>query len=186
MLLYRMYYNQRQMHNTTVRQAVQQQQQFEMAYSVSRSLSALPPAATEWQHPAPEAVAFFDALAKDAAAAKKRKRSEACLNVGYHTAYELEIPANARLEYVVYVKDKDDGSDLTMHSTYRHTDYTIASGAFLSLSSTFKAAGQVPVFKILTPSGKRTVATEAEWENAVLAVYNMRRAGGVVEIEVFV
>jgi len=185
MLLYRMYYNQRQMHHTAVRQAAQRQQ-YEMSAPTSRSPSAQPAAATERQYPPSEGVAFFAALAKDAAAAKKRKHVEATLDVGYHTAYELEIPANARLEYVVYVKDKNDGSDLTMHSTYRHTDYAIAYGAFASLSSTFKAAGQFPVFKILTPSGKRTVATEDEWEAAVLAVYNMRRAGGVVEIEVFV
>ncbi|KAK3901335.1 hypothetical protein C8A05DRAFT_45007 [Staphylotrichum tortipilum] len=186
MLLYRMYYNQRQMHHTSVRQAAQNQHS-EMANPVSRSPSAQPPTvATERQQLAPEGVAFFDALAKDAAAAKKRKRTETSNNGGYQTPYELEIPANARLEYAVYVKDKKDGSDLTMHSTYRHTDYAIASGAFASLSSTFKAAGQVPVFKIITPSGLKTIATEAEWESAVLAVYNMRRSGGVVEIEVYV
>ena len=151
-----------------------------------RSPSAQPTASTERHHSAREGVAFFEALAKEAAAAKKRKRAESPPGPGYYIAYELEIPANARLEYAVYVKDKDDGSDLTMHSTYRHTDFAIASSAFASLSSTFRAAGQCPIFKIMTPSGKKTISTEAEWESAVLAVYNMRRAGGTVEIEVFV
>ncbi|KAL2262539.1 hypothetical protein VTK26DRAFT_1018 [Humicola hyalothermophila] len=143
---------------------------------------------------------FFAPLVKNATAAKKRKRAESILGSASASAsasaaaaglssdnpYELEVPANARLTYRVYVKDRTDGSDLAPAATYRHTDAIIAGGAFAALKASFEAGGHEPVIEIQTPSGRKGIASAEDWESAVLAVYNMRRSGGVVEVDVFV
>lgn len=189
-LLYRMYNNQRQIHQTTLR--IVRSHKGVDTTAQSRSSTRSPPvpettAASETPTPAaPDCQAFFAALAQDASAAKKRKRDESVLGIATPPAYDLEIPANAKLKYHVYVKDKTDGSDLAAPTVYRHTDYMIARGAFASLKSAFESAGQAPVFEIQTPSGRKSITSEDEWEHAVLAIYNARRSGGVVEVDVFV
>jgi hypothetical protein len=120
------------------------------------------------------------------AAAKKRKHAESVLGIPGQHPIELEIPANARLTYHVYVKDKTDGSDLGPPASYQHTDSIIAGGAFLYLKSSFEAAGHVPILEIQTPFGRKSITTKEEWEGAVLGIYNVRRSGGVVEVDVFV
>ena len=135
--------------------------------------------------PAPDGQSFFEALAKDACAAKKRKHAEAVLGLNQNPI-ELEVPANARLKYHVYVKDRADGADVAPPMTYRHTDYVIARGAFSSLKAAFAAAGHDPAYVIQTPFGRRPITCEDDWESAVLSIYNVRRAGGVVEVDVFV
>ncbi|KAL2018808.1 hypothetical protein VTK56DRAFT_366 [Thermocarpiscus australiensis] len=141
---------------------------------------SIPPASREGQ-------IFFDALVQTAIAAKKRKHDESVLGLAGQTPpVELEIPANARLTYYIYVKDKTDGSDLGSPATYRHTDCMIVGGAFSCIKSSFEAAGHVPIIEIQTPFGRRSVASEEDWENAVLTIYNVRRSGGVVEVDVFV
>ncbi|KAK4157915.1 hypothetical protein C8A00DRAFT_39768 [Chaetomidium leptoderma] len=202
MLLYRMYNNQRQMHQTFLRAQARSLQNNSTTNSAespspsSRSPSAMPAdRLPESPPPTPECQAFFEAVARDASAAKKRKHAEAVLGIttttttaaaGGQPVHEVEVPANARLKYHVYIKDKTDGGDLAPPTTYRHTDYMIARGAFASLKSSFEAAGQVPIVEIQTPFGRKSITSEEEWENAVLAIYNVRRAGGVVEVDVFV
>jgi hypothetical protein len=151
----------------------------------SRSPSAPVTTGPQSPPPTPDSLTFFEALAQDASAGKKRKHADAVLGIAQNL-YEVEVPANAKLKYHVYVKDKTDGSDLAAPTTYRHTDYMIARCAFSSLKASFEAAGQVPVIHIQTPYGGKTVTSEEEWEQAVLAIYNVRRAGGVVEVDVFV
>ncbi len=187
LLLYRMFSNQRQMHQTALRHARSHNSRIaDLSPSPSRSSSISEIGAPESPSPAPENRAFFEAVAQDASASKKRKQSESVLGIVTHNTYELEIPANARLKYHVYVKDGADGSDLAGPSTYRHTDYMISRGAFTGLKSAFTAAGQNPTFEIQTPAGEKSIANEDEWEHAVLAIYNARRSGGVVEVTVFI
>lgn len=133
----------------------------------------------------PASQSFFEVIAKDASAGKKRKHSEAVLGIN-QVHYDVEVPANARLKYHIYVKDKNDGADLAPTSTYRHTDYMISRGAFSSLKAAFEATGQDPVYIIHTPFGRRAVTSEEEWENAVLIIYNARRSGGVVEVDILI
>jgi hypothetical protein len=131
----------------------------------------------------PEGRSFFAALAREAAATKKRKAGESALAIP--EPYEVEVPANARLTYRVYVKDAVDGRDLAPPTTYRHTDYMISRGAFTSLKASFEAAGQEPKIDIQTPFDRRRVTSERDWEQAVLYIYSARRSGGVVEVDVF-
>lgn len=187
MLLYRMYSGQRQIHQNALRQARSHKSNTATSSpSRSRSPSSSRAVASMSPPPAPEGQAFFEALAMDASAAKKRKYDETALGIGSQSTCELEVPANARLKYHVYVKDRTDGSDLAAPTTYRHTDYMIARGAFGSLKSAFETAGQVPTFEIQTPSGRKRIMDVDEWERAVLAIYNVRRSGGVVEVDVWV
>ncbi len=191
MLLYRSYTNQRQMHQAALRHV--RSHTSDAAHSPPpppppppppRSPSVSVGSAPESPSPAPECQDFFKALANDASAAKKRKRTESAIGVATQSPYCLDVPANARLKYHVYVKDRTDSSDLAAPATYRHTDYMIARGAFAGLKAAFH--GQDPMFVIQTPSGRKSITNEDEWENAVLAVYNARRSGGVVEVEVLV
>jgi hypothetical protein len=62
----------------------------------------------------------------------------------------------------------------------------ISSGAFSSLKAAFEAAGQDPVYRIHTPFDTKTVTSEEEWDRAVLAIYNARRSGGVVEVDILI
>jgi hypothetical protein len=143
--------------------------------------SASPPHQTP--PPPPEGQSFFAALAREAAATKKRKAGESALAIP--EPYEVEVPANARLKYRVYVKDAVDGRDLAPPTTYRHTDYMISRGAFTSLKASFEAAGQEPKIDIQTPFDRRRVTSERDSEQAVLYIYSARRSGGVVEVDVF-
>ena len=185
MLLYRSYSNQRQMHQAALRHV--RSHNSDAAHSPPpppQSPSISGGSTSESPSPAPECRDFFKALANDASAAKKRRRTESAIGVATPNPYCLDVPANARLKYHVYVKDKADGSDLAAPSTYRHTDYMIARGALAGLKAAFQ--GQDPIFVIQTPSGRKGITNEDEWEHAVLSVYNARRSGGVVEVEVFV
>ena len=160
-----------------------------------------PPPQQQQQQQQQGGPACFSSLAQHASATKKRKHAESVLgladpndnnNGGSSAVVELEIPANAKLTYHVYVKDKTDGSDLAPPATYRHTDAVMAHGsgggaAFSSLRAAFEAAGhEEPILEIQTPFGRRTIASEQDWEHAVLTIYNVRRSGGVVEVDVFV
>ncbi|KAK4106528.1 hypothetical protein N658DRAFT_415106 [Parathielavia hyrcaniae] len=190
MLLYRIYINKRQMHQATLRTQARLQQsgvasERTLSPSPSRSPSASPARAPQSPPPTPKSQAFFKALANDAIARKKRKHAEAAYGVS-RNPYEVDIPANAKLKYRVYVRDKTDGSDLVAPTTYRHTDFMISRGAFSSLKASFEAAGQVPTFEIQTPLGRKGITSEEQWEQAVLSIYNTRRSGGVVEVDIFV
>jgi hypothetical protein len=113
---------------------------------------------------------------------KKRKRSDDDSD----TAYQLEIPDDAKLTYHIYVKDKVDNTDLSPPAVYRHSDDMITRGAFSYLKSSLEAAGHLPTFEILTPNGRRIICNESEWEQAVVAIYNRRRSGGSVEIDIYI
>jgi len=190
MVLYRTYTNAKQKYQSMMRiQAAMKNGELDPAASPPSSpVFAAQPGTPALNQPEPavEGHSFFTALASGAVASKKRKRDEAVLGLGVHNAYDVEVPANARLKYHVYVKDKTDGADIAPLTTYRHTDYMIARGAFSSLKAAFEAAGQDPVYAIQTPTGRKKVTTEAEWDAAILAIYNARRAGGVVEVDIFV
>ncbi|KAK3295953.1 uncharacterized protein B0H64DRAFT_460810 [Chaetomium fimeti] len=183
-VLYRVYTNQKQTHQNIMR-AQARLHEANPSPPLTPDPSAQPAGSPQIPAPAQEGQSFFEALARDASAGKKRKRDEAILGLD-QVPYDVEIPANARLKYHIYVKDGKDGTDLAQPTTYRHTDYMISRGAFSSLKAAFEAAGQDPVYVIHTPFGRREVTTEAAWDNAVLAVYNARRSGGVVEVEVLV
>lgn len=130
--------------------------------------------------------AFFGSLVKDVAVGKKRKVANSILNLEPQ-AYDLEVPPDAKLTYYVYVKDKTDGSDLSSApAEYQHTDAMISNGAFSQLMSSFRAAEYEPTVEIQTPWGRKTIATTDEWDSAVFSIYNVRRSGGVVEIDIFV
>lgn len=192
MILYRAYTNQKQKHQSAMR-AQSRLLEANPSPPLSPAPSAQPADSPSAQPadspqsplPTPASQSFFEAIAKDASAGKKRKRSEAVLGIN-QVHYDVEVPANARLKYHIYVKDNSDGDDLAPCSTYRHTDYMISSGAFSSLKAAFEAAGQNPVYMIHTPSGIRTVTSEKEWDNAVLVIYNARRSGGVVEVDILI
>ncbi|KAL2135524.1 hypothetical protein VTI74DRAFT_8130 [Chaetomium olivicolor] len=191
MLLYRVFNSQRQMYLTVLRtRAKIEQRDSETRSTISRSPShapSLPASASPRSPPStPEGQEFFDALAKDAVAAKKRRLAEATLGIAEGKLFELEIPANAKLKYHIYLINKADGSALGPPTTYRHTDYMIARGAFSSLTSSLEAAGMDPQIEIQTYRGRKLITCEAEWEQAVLQIYNARRSGGVVEVDVFV
>ncbi|KAK4242561.1 hypothetical protein C8A03DRAFT_29150 [Achaetomium macrosporum] len=190
-LLYRCFANQRQMHQAALRVHARYPDSNTnptLSPSPSRSATAetvISPA-TPPPTPEPQGQAIFEALAKDVAAAKKRKHAEAILDIASQEAYDLELPPNAKLKYYVYVKDKTDGTDLAPPTKYRHTDYIISHGAFSCLKSSFEAAGHDPIFEIQTPFERKSITSEEEWEHAVLSIYNVRRSGGVVEVDVFV
>ncbi|KAL2164480.1 hypothetical protein VTH06DRAFT_3696 [Thermothelomyces fergusii] len=154
--------------------------------SLAASSTGSPDSALDPAEPTAQGQSFFAALASGAVASKKRKLEEAILGLGDERADAAEVPANARLKYHVYVKDKGDGADIAPPTTYRHTDYMIAHGAFSSIKTAFEAAGLDPVYEIITPAGKKEIRTQADWDAAVLAIYNARRAGGVVEVEIHV
>ncbi|KAH6624874.1 hypothetical protein B0J18DRAFT_410284 [Chaetomium sp. MPI-SDFR-AT-0129] len=137
------------------------------------------PAASEGQ-------SFFHALSKDVTVGKKRKHTEALMGLGEEQESELVIPANARLKYYIYVKDKEDGVDFMPPTVYRHTDFMISRGAFSSLKAAFEADGHAPECVIQTPHGRKKINTEEEWNAAVLSIYGRRRSGGVVEVDVYV
>ncbi len=185
MLLYRFYTNQRQMHQAALRHV--RSHNSDAGHSPPpppRSPSISSGSTHESPPPAPGCQDFFKALANDASAAKKRRRTESAIGVATQNSYCLDVPANARLKYHVYVKDRTDNSDLAAPATYKHTDYMIARGAFAGLKAAFQ--GQNPILVIQTPSGRKSITNEDEWEHAVLAIYNARRSGGVVEVEVLV
>ncbi|KAL2201276.1 hypothetical protein P885DRAFT_26730 [Corynascus similis CBS 632.67] len=192
MVLYRIYTNTKQQFLAMLRtQATMKNANSDGAASSSSSPvpSAQPatPTLIHLEGPTADGQSFFAALVNNAVAGKKRKRDEAVLGLDEgDSTYPVEVPPNARLKYHVYVKDKTDGADIMPPTTYRHTDYLIARGAFSSLKAAFEAASQNPVYEIQTPSGRRKVTTEAEWDAAVLTIYNARRVGGVVEVDIFV
>ncbi|KAH6850171.1 hypothetical protein B0I37DRAFT_428158 [Chaetomium sp. MPI-CAGE-AT-0009] len=183
-VLYRVYTNQKQTLQNMMR-AKARLQEANPSPPLSPAPSAQPASSCQSPPAAPGGQSFFEALARDASAGKKRKHDEAVLGLD-QVPYDVEVPANARLKYHIYVKDRNDGADLAAPTTYRHTDYMISHGAFSSLKAAFEAAGQNPVYVIQTPFGRREVTTEAEWDSAVLIIYNARRSGGVVEVDIFV
>ena len=208
MVLYRVYTNQKQKHQSIMRAQSRLQEanpsppsspapsaqptgspSAQPADSPSAQLADSPPAqpadSPQSPLPAPASQSFFEAIAKDASAGKKRKCSEAVLGIN-QVLYDVEVPANARLKYNIYVKDKKDGDDLAPCSTYRHTDYMLSRGAFSSLKAAFETAGQDPIYIIHTPYSNKTVTSEEEWNNAVLIIYNARRSGGVVDVDIFI
>ena len=200
MVLYRVYTNQKQKHQSIMRAKSRLQEANPSppptpapftpptdspSAQLADTPSAQPADSSQSPLPAPASQSFFEAIAKDASAGKKRKHSEAVLGIN-QVHYDVEVPANARLKYHIYVKDKKDGDDLAPCSTYRHTDYMISRGAFSSLKAAFETAGQDPVYIIHTPYDNRTVTNEEEWDNAVLVIYNARRSGGVVEVDIFI
>lgn len=119
---------------------------------------------------------------------KKRKRAQALAGLQDPDIYEVEIPPNAKLTYRVFVKDGADSSDLVdTPFEFKHTDSIISEGAFDGLMASFEQAQyRRPHMWIQTPYGRRMITTSEEWDQAVLLIYNLRRAGGVVEVDVFV
>jgi hypothetical protein len=183
-ILYRVYTNRKQVYQGIMR-AQSRLREANPSPPPSPAPSAPPADFSQSPSPVPASQSFFEVIAKDASAGKKRKHSEAVLGIN-QVHYDVEVPANARLKYHIYVKDKNDGADLAPTSTYRHTDYMISRGAFSSLKAAFEATGQDPVYIIHTPFGRRAVTSEEEWENAVLIIYNARRSGGVVEVDILI
>ncbi|KAK4140345.1 uncharacterized protein C8A04DRAFT_15052 [Dichotomopilus funicola] len=201
MLLYRVYTNQKQMYQIRVRAeaSVQSQVQAQMANSgaapspsisapsaPAASTPASPPRAPSTFPAASEGQSFFHALSKDVTVGKKRKHTEALMGLGEEQESELVVPANARLKYYIYVKDKADAVDFMPPTIYRHTDFMISRGAFSSLKAAFEADGHAPECVIQTPHGRKKINTEEEWNAAVLSIYERRRSGGVVEVDVYV
>ncbi|KAK4190062.1 hypothetical protein QBC35DRAFT_521725 [Podospora australis] len=130
---------------------------------------------------------FFSSLVNDVAMCKRRKIANSFLPNQQPEVYGLEIPPDAKLTYYVYVKDKSDGSDLSSGPVeYKHTDTVISKGAFSQLVSSFKAAEYEPIVEIQTFWGRKAVTTADEWDSAVFSIYNVRRSGGVVEVDIFV
>lgn len=189
-LLYKLLENQKQAHRISLRAKAQSELSDSITiYSTSPSRSPSVALASPPESPACTAdnQVFFNSLALNVTAAKKRKHAESVLGIGAsQNPIELEVPPNARLTYHVYVKDKTDGSDLGPPATYQHADSIIAHGAFSGIRSSFMAAGHEPIFEIQTPFGRKSIASEEDWERVVLAIYNVRRSGGVVEVDVFV
>ena len=128
---------------------------------------------------------LFDSVVKNVVNTKKRKQPDNDSNTSTIPTFELEVPDNARLTYHVYIRDRADGFELSPPAVYRHTDSIIANGAFTYLKESFEAHGHSPAFEILTPYGIRSVSSESDWDQAVIAIYNRRRSGGQVEVDVF-
>jgi len=124
---------------------------------------------------------LLDSLVKTVVSTK-RKRPYSVAN----PTYELEVPNDAKLTYCVYTRDQTDGSELGPPATYRHNDSAITHGVFSYLKGSLEAAGHSPVFEILTPYGVRTINSEEDWDQAVVSIYNRRRSGAQVEVDIFV
>ncbi|KAK4456152.1 hypothetical protein QBC34DRAFT_389097 [Podospora aff. communis PSN243] len=124
---------------------------------------------------------LLDSLVTSAMNAK-RKRSYSAVN----PTYEVEIPDDAKLSYRVCVRDVADGTELSLPATYRHGSIDTTVGVYSYLKNTLEAGGHQPVFEILTPAGVRKINSEAEWDQAVTSVYNRRRSGGQVEVDIWV
>lgn len=133
----------------------------------------------------PQAVADsrppLDSLVANAAR-NKRRRSE----LEPLTAYEVEVPENARLTYHIYIRDQEDGQHLADPFVCRHTDSFISQGAYTYLNTALRNQGWTPHFEIMTPYGVRAVRNETEWGSAVVSIYNRRRCGAQVEVDILV
>ncbi|KAK4178449.1 hypothetical protein QBC36DRAFT_103959 [Triangularia setosa] len=147
----------------------------------------------EAAQPEPEMVpessqSFFASLVSEVAVNKKRKRAKSLAGLQDPDIYDLEIPPNAKLTYRIFVKDGVDSSDLIdTPFEFKHTDSIISEGAFEGLMASFEQAQcRRPHMWIQTPYGRRIITASEEWDQAVLLIYNLRRAGGVVEVDVFV
>lgn len=132
--------------------------------------------------PTLESRLLLDSLVKNVTNTKKRRRSD----TNSEFAYEVEVPDDARLTYHIYIKDKVNWTDLSPPAVYRHTDSIITRGAFTYLKKSLEAAGESPAFEILTPYGPRVICSEEDWDQAIIAIYNRRRSGGQVEVDIFV
>ncbi|KAK0669505.1 hypothetical protein QBC41DRAFT_107947 [Cercophora samala] len=131
---------------------------------------------------------FFASLVSEVTVNKKRKRAKTLAGLQDPDIYDVEIPPNAKLTYRVFVKDGTDSSDLIdAPFEFKHTDSIISEGAFEGLMASFEQAQyRRPHMWIQTPYGRRIITTSGEWDQAVLLIYNLRRAGGMVEVDVFV
>ncbi|KAK0711205.1 hypothetical protein B0H67DRAFT_584616 [Lasiosphaeris hirsuta] len=131
--------------------------------------------------PTQESRLLLDSLVKNVTNNKKRRRSDTS-----EFSYEVEVPDDAKLTYHIYIKDKTNWADLSPSAVYRHTDSIITRGAFTYLKTSLEAAGESPAFEILTPYGPRVICSEDDWDQAIIAIYNRRRSGGQVEVDIFV
>lgn len=102
------------------------------------------------------------------------------------TAYEVEVPENARLTYHIYIRDRQDGRHLADPFVCRHTDGFINEGAHTYLDTALRNQGWTPHFFITTPLGVRSIHSELEWGAAVVQIYNNRRYGAQVEVDIWV
>ncbi|KAK4668094.1 uncharacterized protein QC764_701910 [Podospora pseudoanserina] len=152
---------------------------------IRQVLETAPP---EPEIPPQNGQSFFASLVSEVTINKKRKRAQALAGLQDPDIYEVEIPPNAKLTYRVFVKDGADSSDLVdTPFEFKHTDSIILEGAFDGLMASFEQAQyRRPHMWIQTPYGRRMITTSEEWDQAVLLIYNLRRAGGLVEVDVFV
>jgi hypothetical protein len=124
---------------------------------------------------------LLDSLVTSAINAK-RKRSYSAVN----STYEVDIPDDAKLLYRVCVRDVADDSELSSPAVYRHGNIDTTMGVYSYLKNMLEARGHQPIFEILTPAGVKRIDSEAEWDQAVVSVYNRRRSGGQVEVDIWV
>jgi hypothetical protein len=131
--------------------------------------------------PAQQSNPLLDSLVTSAMSAK-RKRSYSAVN----PTYEVEVPDDAKLNYRVCVRDVADGGELGSPATYQHGNIDTTLGVYSYLKKTLEAGGHQPTFEILTPAGVMRIGSEAEWDRAVVSIYNRRRSGGQVEVDIWV
>ncbi|KAK0646004.1 hypothetical protein B0T16DRAFT_457976 [Cercophora newfieldiana] len=124
---------------------------------------------------------LLDSLVTSAVNAK-RKRSYSAVN----PTYEVEVPDDAKLTYRVCVRDLADGSELGSPATYKHGSLPMSQGVYSYLKNLLEVAGHEPIFEILTPAGVKRIDNEVEWDGAVVSVYNRRRSGSQVEVDIWV
>ncbi|KAK0623411.1 hypothetical protein B0T14DRAFT_582062 [Immersiella caudata] len=153
----------------------------------SRSPSVAPPpvygttGSSVTRLPVQQSNPLLDSLVTSAMNAK-RKRSCSAVN----PAYEVEIPDDAKLNYRVCVRDVADGGELGSPATYQHGNMDTTLGVYSYLKKMLEAGGHRPIFEILTPAGVIRIDSEAEWDRAVVSIYNRRRSGGQVEVDIWV
>ncbi|KAL1840108.1 hypothetical protein VTJ49DRAFT_803 [Mycothermus thermophilus] len=137
------------------------------------------------QFPSAESLAILKSRVEDIAAAKQPNSSEPKLDL-VSTAFKAKVPADANLGYHIYFKSRVDGSDVAAPLSFQHTDHNLSQHAFPYLRSLLENAGYEPTFIMTTPLGRMTIENEEAWDRAICFVYNLRRAGGNVEVDVYI
>ncbi|KAL2271638.1 hypothetical protein VTJ83DRAFT_1009 [Remersonia thermophila] len=132
-----------------------------------------------------EGLAILKSRVDEITAAKQPNSSEPKLDF-VSMPFEAKVPADANLSYHIYFKSQADGSDVAAPVSFQHTDHNLSQGAFPYLRSLLEQAGYDPVFIMTTPLGRMMVENEEAWDRVICLVYNLRRAGGNVEVDIYI
>jgi len=127
---------------------------------------------------------FFQTVAYEVTAKKHLKQTNQLPNPSRSPL--STVPVDANIMYSLYVKDRQDGADLCVPRSWCHRDAGTTQGAYVAIMEELRKAGHNPTMVILTPSGRMSIENQADWDKAVLQIYDVRRDVAIVEVEVHV